>query len=138
MVYNKPNAEVNFEDAKMRNNMEHFREMIQNEAENITNTLGECRLAITQRQYEECILKQNLGVVTEFHGLGDLSNLFHTPVPFLEEDQLVRRKPQSDDLFQKLPPKEIHNKNEQLERFRSMFKAIMDNILKLVEHDKNN
>lgn len=143
MVYNKTTAETSIDEIKMRNNMKYFQNMIQKEAENITIKLQTMQgsksqslpMAISRQQYQECGVTQMLGVVTEFHGLTDISNLFHTPVPFLQEDQFVRRNP-NNDLFQKLSREEMKAKTQQVERFRGMFEAAMYKIIRLIKCDQ--
>lgn len=142
MVYNKPSEEFNFQDAKIRNNMKYFEKMIDKEAKELTKNLGDNRnrktiLAIKTEQYQACNLSQNLGKVTQYHGLADISNLFHTPVPFLEETQFVKRdsKDDNNDLFRKETGVGLADMRERVHRFRGTYEEIARRVCTLIENE---
>ena len=70
-----------------------------------------------------------LGRVSEFHQLGALSGTFHTPVPFLRAEHMVTMKNQQGDAEQM---KNWEEKLENVDRFRRICAAAVDNILLLV------
>ena len=121
----------------MRRNEEFWAKSIQEEANKITLELGDNRskkLAITTEQYGKLHLSNKLGEITEFYGLGDLADLFHTPVPFLEDWYFVRRNDQ-DGVFYYVSTQERSRYSEQRDRFRLCFRLITDRILSLIDLD---
>ena len=121
----------------MRNNQKHWSVKIDEQAVLITNELGnreiDC-LAISSRQYAACNLSQKLGEVTEYHSLGDLADILHVPVPFLEEHHFYRRR-DPDGLFEKLSKDQASNMKRQRNGFRDMFSQIIQNMMSLISDD---
>lgn len=116
---------------RTRLNEQFYANLIDEEAKNITFSLVNDGMAIKENQYRAYDLEQRLGQITNYHSLGDISNIFHIPVPFLEEENFYKRD-KEDELFYKVKSEKML---EQRNRFRDMFAQLNRNILTLIEND---
>ncbi len=124
----------------MINNQRHSAEKIHDQAIRITRLCGDNRtlnpLAINSAQYNNCEKSQKLGHITEYHGLGHISDLLKIPLPFLRENQFIRKN-RNDDLFNRITGQDRERMRNQRNNFRDMYAQIARNIITLVEHDRN-
>lgn len=93
-------------------------------------------MAITTDQYSKCGITQKLGEIAYYHSLGDISNMLHIPVPFLEKENFYKRQ-NTDELFHKISEQESARLIEQRNRFRDMYAQLCKNIIALIELKKN-
>ena len=123
----------------------YWSNQIKHEANILTREIGDnffdgslIPLAITNKQYKECGLNDTnqLGEVTEYYSLGDLSNILHTPVPFLREDFFYKFD-SKDNIFYPVSHSENFRYVHQRNNFRMIFNKITERILKLIEHDSD-
>lgn len=123
---------------RLRNNEKYLADLIGQEAIALVTKLGDKRtrtpLALTNEQYLECNLKPKLGSITEYYGLGDISDIFHIPIPFLNKNHFYKRD-NIDENFYPLGKAEILKKEKQLKSFKRRFNRILDNIMALIQND---
>ena len=129
----------NFSEMKLRNNEQLVKEKILEEACKITTFFGDnerkkTKLAVSSYLYEQCGLNQELGVITEYYGLKDLSEIFHIPVPFLTEKEFIKYDSTHGE-YKSMTTNEKFEKTNQVERFQQMFKNIAHNIFILAQND---
>jgi cellulose biosynthesis protein BcsQ len=135
-----------YKEGMMRRNEMYWAEQIELEAKKITVKLGDNRrnspLAITQMQYLDSETSPCLGEITEFHGLGDISNIFHLPVPCLSEKHFYRYKIDSKGnetgKFRKISPSEMVIKRGQLDRFIERYSSLQERVIRLINFDQKN
>ena len=89
----------------------------------------------TEEQYVEVGLQQRLGEIPYYHSLGDISNILHVPVPFLEPEDFYKKN-KKDDLFYKVSKSESDKMILQRNRFRDMYAQLCTNITTLIELDR--
>jgi hypothetical protein len=126
----------------MYNNELFWKEQIEKEAQKLMDKLTmnsnkkprETLLSLTNQQYNECGLTNKLGEVQEFHTLGALANIIHTPVPFIDDSMLFKRD-NGDGLLYPVKSNERDKLIWQRNKFRLIFKTIADNIIKLTDYD---
>ena len=119
---------------KTRKNAQHYAESIDNEAKTITRRLSSHGLALKEEQYVEVGLRQRIGEISYYHSLGDISNILHVPVPFLEPEGFYKKN-KKDDLFYKVSKHESEKMIVQRNRFRDMYAQLCTNITTLIELD---
>ena len=74
--------------------------------------------------------------MTEFFSLGEISDILHIPVPFLEEWDFLKQN-YDDEKFYPLKSSEIQKLKEQRNRFRRCFKNLVGRIMTLIDHDSS-
>ncbi len=124
----------NHEDYKTRKNAQHYAESIDNEAKSITRRLSSHGLALKEEKYAEVGLQQRLGEIPYYHSLGDISNILHVPVPFLEPESFFERN-KNDELFCKVSKSKSDKMIKQRNRLRDMYAQLCTNITTLIELD---
>ncbi len=91
-------------------------------------------MALKEEQYAEVGLQQRLGEIPYYHSLGDISNILHVPVPFIESESFFKRN-KNDELFYKVTKNESEKMIKQRDRFRDMYAQLCKNITTLIELD---
>ena len=119
----------------MHNNELYWRQQINNQADALTNQLSPL-LAITNKIYNEIGLSNNLGEVQEFHTLGDLSDILNLPIPIIEEEYFYKRS-NVDHLLHPMTKAEKDKIILQRDKFRLIFKTIVDNIMTIIQRDSS-
>jgi len=128
----------------MYNNELFWKEQIEKESHKLTEKLTllsnkkprDTLLGLTNQQYRECDLTNKLGEVQEFHTLGALANIIHTPVPLIMDSMFYKRD-NKDGLLYPVKDSEKNKLLNQRNKFRLIFKTIADNIIHLIDHDSN-
>jgi hypothetical protein len=129
---------------KMYNNELFWKEQIERESQRLTDKLTmlsnkrprDTLLGLTNQQYRECGLSNKLGEVQEFHTLGALANIIHTPVPLIMDSMFLKRD-NKDGLLYPAKESEKNKLSIQRNKFRLIFKTIADNMIALMDNDSN-
>jgi hypothetical protein len=125
----------------MRINEESVLRLLIEQANNITEGLSNNTPAnaISNSQYKACGLSNLIGKVPQFFDLGNMSDIVHVPIPFLEECHFIKLNDDDDDsvCYAYLVRDNARKKKliEQRDVFKFIFSKIVDNIIKLIDYD---
>ena len=120
---------------RLRKNEQFWADKIAYEADDVKNRLLRNRMSIEDELYINLNMSVKLGQVLEFFTLGDLADILHLPVPFIESAWFLKRDTQNHDLFNLLSGQERKKMEEQRNEFRLIFKQIAMNVETLIEND---
>ena len=121
------------------NNEEYWLERIQQQANRLTKELSKLagRFSFSEDTYKRLGLSNKLGEIPEFYDLGNISNMVHIPIPFLEKHNYYKRSNDNNELYLVTEKNLVNRFEKQKIVFRIAFREIVDNILNLIEDDKN-
>jgi hypothetical protein len=121
------------------NNEEFWLEKIQEQANKLTRELSRLagKFSFSEMDYRNLNLSNKLGEVPEFYDLGNISNIVHIPIPFLERENYFKRSREDNELYLVTQSSDIKRFNKQKKVFRMIFNEIVNNILKLIDYDTN-
>lgn len=119
----------------MRKNEQFWADKIDEESHNLRSRLPDSMMVMSEEQYAEIDFNLKLGEVLEFYTLGDLADILHIPVPFIENEYFLKRGSFEDfSVFKKVSEQECERMKLQRNEFRLIFKKIVENILTLIEN----
>jgi hypothetical protein len=122
------------------NNEEYWLERIQQQANRLTKELSKLagRFSFSEDTYKRLGLSNKLGEVPEFYDLGNISNMVHIPIPFLERENYYKRSNDNNELYLVTESNLINRFDRQRDIFRLVFGNLAFKMLQLIDFDLRN